>query len=82
MCCQSGMNFRDFGEYYGYPKCCIESFIYNVVTNKPPSRTQKKASGRTGFIPCSYCSWKIKTNKVTLTGLISNRRSCNPFPIT
>ena len=36
-----------YGNHYGYPKCCIHSFCYQVTT-----RSQRRAGNGTGFIPC------------------------------
>ena len=53
-----------FGKRAGYPKCCIESFIQrdkDIDNRIPPSRLQKRVGNRTGFIPCSFCTWKVES---------------------
>lgn len=41
--------WEHYGNYYGYPQCCIHSFCYEVTT-----RSQRKAGKKTGFIPCKH----------------------------
>lgn len=80
--------FRSIGLYFGYPTCCIKYFVQNILcygpnassTKKSPSRVQRRVSKNTGFIPCSYCTWKILSKQTTLSGLITKRISPNAFP--
>jgi hypothetical protein len=60
--------WKHFGEYYGYPKCCIDSFCNQVTT-----RSQRKAGNNSGFIPCKNHTKHILYNKITLRSLITNR---------
>ena len=71
------------GKYFGYPKCCIKSFIDRVEAEeyKMPSRIQQKVCKGTGFVPCSYCAWKVLSKQCTLKDLIVNRKHRVPFPI-
>lgn len=70
---------RSYGNYFGYPKCCINDFVKMVIEDKTPGRIQEKVGEYTGFIPCSYCSWRILTKNVKLDDLIQNRTCNEPF---
>lgn len=66
-----------YGIHFGYPKCCINAFISRNEDRdncKRPSRIQSLASNRSGFIPCSYCSWKVISKQCKLSDLISPYR--------
>jgi len=69
------------GNFYGYPKCCINDFIHNHCNNKKPSKQQELAGGYTGFVPCLKCTPKILSGKIELSNLINNRIFEKPFPI-
>ena len=71
-------NRRDIGEYYGYPKCCIEEFEKNKL--KRPSKLQSKISKFQGFIPCISCCKLIMEDKIKIYNLIQNRECELPFP--
>ena len=77
--CRWTRKLRFYGNYFGYPKCCINQFVKMVLAEKTPTRLQKNIGEKTGFIPCSYCSWKILTKKVMLDELVQNRRCKIPF---
>ena len=72
-----------YGKRFGYPECCIEAFLErnmdddNIVL---PNRIQKLVSNQTGFIPCSFCCWKILSKQCKLDDLIKNRKERKPFP--
>jgi len=77
------MTVRQKGIFYGYPKCCIDSFI-QVKINKR-TRTQRLVQrtsvfAGTGYIPCHECSVKILNNEETIESLITNRLCRNKFP--
>ncbi len=75
------------GRHYGYPECCIESYIvaYNLITyNTPLAITveQDKVHLCTGFIPCHQHALKILAGKTTLEDLIlPSREEPNPFKV-
>ena len=58
--------WKYFGNYYGYPKCCIDSFCNEVIT-----RSQRKAGNNTGFIPCKDHARMILNKEKTLDSLMS-----------
>jgi len=54
---------RKTGEYYGYPKCCIDNFINLKFSGKPPGEYMKKHYGPdvtdgTGYVRCPKCRGK------------------------
>ena len=68
------------GIIYGYPKCCIESFVDMAINHKQKHPIQISVSNNTGFIPCFDCSLKVYKNKCELKDLIQNRLEILPFP--
>ena len=77
------MTTKQKGIFYGYPKCCIDSFI-QVKINKRTSAQRlvqrKSVVSGTGYIPCHQCSVKILNNEETIESLITNRLCRNKFP--
>lgn len=54
---------RKKGEYYGYPKCCIDNFINLKFNGKTPGEYMMKHYGPdimdgTGYIRCPKCRGK------------------------
>ena len=71
---------RIMGEYYGYPKCCIDSWCKNhpqFYFDRP--EVQQKASLE-GFVPCLAHSHEIMRGEVTHEQLITDRICPTPFP--
>lgn len=68
------------GEFYGYPKCCIKSFV--ETPEYLISLAQKSVSNETGFIPCFECAMLILNKMTSLSGLITNRICPLPFPFS
>lgn len=77
--CRWARKLRFYGNYFGYPKCCINQFVKMVLAEKTPTRLQRKVCESTGYVPCSYCSWRILTKQVVLDELVQNRRCKIPF---
>lgn len=74
---------RRRGIKFGYPECCIKDYIRRINVNDKfiiPSRIKIKASNCSGFVPCSYCSWKIMSKQCKLSDLITNRKVRTTFP--
>ena len=72
-------NRCDFGNYYGYPKCCIKEFN-NRYNKKPPNKLQYKVAKHQGFIPCIVCCKLIKHNEIKIENLIQNRECELSYP--
>jgi hypothetical protein len=74
--------WKQYGKRFGYPQCCINAFVNRCKNNQyiEPTRIQMRIGNHTGFIPCSYCCWKVLTNQCKLEDLIENRRERNIFP--
>jgi hypothetical protein len=64
------------GEFFGYPPCCIDSFLRGERTS-----LQEWTSEGTGFIPCHEHAEEIECGMTTLDELIGAHRKCPvPFP--
>ena len=64
------------GLYFGYPRCCIDSFMkLRHLVDRPNHSLMG-----TGFVPCKTCA-ETKT-AVELVEEIKSQRSCTtPFPL-
>lgn len=74
-----------YGKRFGYPKCCIQAFIERNIDDDniiPPNRVQIRVGNGTGFIPCSYCCWKVISGKCKLEDLLKDRKERRQFPDT
>lgn len=78
---------KRLGEYYGYPKCCINHFVDNILNGKKSILEYQKiyaknyeVSKHTGFIPCTRHTNLILKNKMSLEDLIRNRKCKKKFP--
>jgi hypothetical protein len=75
--------WRQLGKRLGYPECCVEAFVernMDIDNWVPPSRIQLRIGNETGFIPCSYCAWKVLSKQCNIEDLIKNRKERKPFP--
>ena len=68
-----------FGEYYGYPQCCIESFLGPNCALNHAKRFEDVPFGGTGFIPCQKCATE-RTEEEILSEIASRRKCPTPFP--
>ena len=69
------------GRYFGYPECCIRSFIRGPILACNRNPVQLEASNHTGFIPCVKHSKQIVSGKITLKDLIlPSRMEPKAFP--
>lgn len=70
---------RTYGEFFGYPSCCITAFgDIAIPFFKRPAIS--RAAKMNGFIPCPNCAVKLKTKQVTYQELINPNRKCSiPF---
>lgn len=72
------LRHRMLGEYFGYPKCCIESFCDE---SKERTIHQKAVvSLGYGFVPCDSCAKKAVEGRVEVQDLIQNRICISEFP--
>ena len=76
---------RKIGEYFGYPKCCIDNFIENIMKcdNIKKRNIRKicvKAAGDDGFMPCIKHSEQILNNEINIKDVICDRKCEKPFP--
>lgn len=76
------ISWEMWGKYFGYPKCCIDFFVSEIIPKtyngvyKPPAKL-----AFTGFVPCPKCN-KIKTEDQMISEINKNRLSDKPFPET
>lgn len=72
------LKHRMLGEYFGYPKCCIDSFCDE---SKERTAYQKavKSLGY-GFVPCEDCARLVVEGRVEVQDLIQNRICISEFP--
>lgn len=78
--------FTEVGEYFGYPKCCINQFILRMntfnngekLTN--PITEHEKLHG-IGMVTCEHHSQLLIDNKIKIEDVILNSRKAEqPFP--
>jgi hypothetical protein len=70
------------GLYYGYPECCIVTFIQNFTQgNFKAFSSRKHLEGLDGhgFIPCIICHSKLASG-LSIHKLLVNRKHHNLFP--
>jgi hypothetical protein len=67
------------GDYFGYPKCCIKSFIGFINGKKKRDPIQNQASHPEGFVPCVKHAKQIIQKKVKVIDLLENRVSMREF---
>lgn len=72
--------WRVNGNFYGYPKFCIDWFCSRLETDNSILEEQNMVHKNTGFIPCINCSQKILRGEETLNTLIKNRKCKTSFP--
>ena len=68
-----------FGEYYGYPPCCIESFLKPTSALHHAVRFEDVPFAGTGFVPCQKCATE-RTEEEILAEIASRRKCPTPFP--
>lgn len=72
---------RSNGELYGYPTCCVKSFISDMVDFSrltDPSRLERKLIG-TGYIPCSECDNNYSEEELIAIINESRDKGLTPF---
>lgn len=71
------------GVYFGYPSCCIKSFLEGIKyigSFKRFTVAQNLIMDESGFIPCHKCSIKIIKNSLTKNDIIKNRIHEEEYP--
>ena len=63
------------GEYFGYPSCCVRSFVRFVTRKGKRYPIQNKNSHPEGFVPCLKHARLLEKKKVNIKELIQNRIS-------
>lgn len=76
--------FVETGEYFGYPECCINSFVEMLDQEKSfcdlPEIQQKH--NKDGFTPCVECSNKIEKGEIVIENLIDYEKRQHPMPFS
>jgi hypothetical protein len=74
------------GLYYGYPVCCIVSFIQNFTQGFTQGNYKAFSSRKhielldgQGYIPCNVCNSKLASG-LSIHKLLVNRKHHNLFP--
>ena len=80
------MNYiRNNGKFYGYPDCCIDSFLSGATTplelKRVRQRTQDQQKvAQQGFIPCEDHAKQILQGEIKIEDLIlATRKESRPF---
>ena len=79
MCINCLNTGEEIGRYYGFPECCIESFMQTMGALGNPLGAE--AGNGTGFIPCPKHAQQVIDGDIKLEDLINNRECETPFPI-
>lgn len=61
------------GEYFGYPICCVESFIQYLSGKSKRYNIQWKTAHHEGFVPCFSHAQQIHKGKIKIKDIIQNR---------
>jgi len=69
----------EIGEYFGYPKCCIDSYLGPDSALNHVERFEDVPFGETGFVPCRKCATERSEEEV-LAEIASRRKCPTPFP--
>lgn len=71
-----------WGDYFGYPKCCIRAF-HRMLVNKKEFKTisqERQATTQNGFVPCQRCAERILKGEIKIHELIQpTRQAPKPF---
>lgn len=74
-------NIYKEGIYYGYPKCCINSYIANHYNDESFTHIQLCVSAGTGFIPCQQHAFALISQNIDISLIIRNRQCRFDFPM-
>lgn len=73
---------QSWGDYFGYPKCCIRSFhiILRTDTKWNMLSQERQQTTTNGFVPCQQCAERILRGEIHVHELILPTRQCpKPF---
>jgi hypothetical protein len=62
------------GEFFGYPKCCVNSFIRYMSGKGKRTPLQNKMSHPEGFIPCNKHAKRIHMREIDISDLIDTKK--------
>jgi hypothetical protein len=71
-----------WGEYYGYPNCCIQAFhkLLLADTKFQEISDEWKTATCNGFVPCQQCAERILKKEILISDLIlPTRKATKPF---
>jgi len=63
------------GEFFGYPKCCVNSFINYLSGKGKRTHLQNKTSHHAGFVPCHNHAKRINKGEITVVDIIDNNNN-------
>ena len=61
------------GEFFGYPKCCVKSFVNYMSGKGKRTNLQNITSHREGFIPCNKHAKQIHMGEIDICDIIQSR---------
>jgi hypothetical protein len=64
--------FRAYGRFYGYPDCCVESFVTQPASMRTTEQTSVARHYGFGFVPCPDHAHQVARGAVTYRALIKN----------
>ena len=70
------------GEFFGYPKCCVHSFINYMSGKGKRTPLQNKTSHPEGFIPCHKHATQIHMGEITVIDIIQVKKRICSIPFT
>ena len=73
--------FRVWGNFFGYPSCCVEAFLHNWCHETKDHYPEAPWMG-TGYIPCLSCAQKALPDFQAFVDaeLAPHRKFWKPFP--
>jgi hypothetical protein len=74
----TAMHWRERGNYYGYPSCCVNAFVRRPYDAQFTDDEVNYSKG--GFLPCKKHLKMIKQGKVQIEDLIQDRQCKTGFP--
>lgn len=69
--------FEEYGEYFGYPECCIQAFM--TMNHMHSEDWRRYPLHGTGFVCCPTCA-ESKTEQQLMDEINARRDHPRPFP--